>query len=1273
MDESLSSNPNVMTVTTDGTTDDQYVCFEEYTKGENDAHIELGAGQSLDYTITTTDGKVTKGTVISADDYAVIPNYQKGFAISGVAPHEVTTLYVPKTADIENLQEDRYVTAIYEYQYDVDKDGQGTIERKIEKHIFNIHIQFMSGIPLVGHLDDPSIVLPSEKVGLRVPNVNEGAFPVLSGGWELYKTEAQANAHNDGVPYVNNATPMYWYQDGNWVAYYAETSNGRAYSNPVQIKVANYHKLTDVVEDTQNHMYVNHKEVKRDPKIYIEDNDDLNNLNTLFQATTGDKTTTTVVTTDENGAIIQGEAFDQLAEADRREGGVKDCKGLEFFVMNDIEQVVTTDEQGKDAEGNLLYKKLNGEITTEIQSDGTDNTPVMVKVNVPWVPVGGTKNDDGTITYSDECFAGNLHGNGHALTGMENSLFYKMCGNVYNLGVAGSFTGSGVADYGGGNNRVENCWVWTNAKTAGENPQPVDLTSVYAVVGDNEAGILNCFYPFINNFDKGQATPRTVDDFVNGQVAYDLNRYYLVARYGMENNAPDISSPVTAYAFYRNADGTIAQATTGTDNSFPVLYKSEDAYFTAINGVSKLGYVEKYYEDGDFRYAEGLKPTNPDMRKTTRSDGPAYLPVYPDDYIFFGQKLSYGLYDDAVHNIFPVAAVKEKTHTNGNEIDNSENGLLVEDDANSNRSNRIYRAPAYFQNGAFGRSAIFNKKAAFAASVTYEDFTGMESADITSEKDKGILEANDFIKGCFTAEGQKTITFYPHQYMTAIDFTGSGDNTWTYENTWTQAAENAGYFKQLLDFDYLDAIRTSGITRNLLAYVSGATGTGHEKDEQTATVVTSYFADPDYAEYYDKVKTGYRTVGVAPTTNIKGHVVKAVEGATEGTVAYTATNDHLLVDKQDFNAPIAYVFASGKRMWYQRKPDKYATNMTTGWDAICLPFAAELVTTQQKGEITHFYGADGSDNDNSQTNKVGHEYWLREFNGKVSKSTETDDLEVASFASLAAGSNKKDYTNTFLWDYYYNVDGKDKNADDYQTYYNKTNTYSDYPYNVAGTPYIIGLPGETYYEFDLSGKFAPANTSSTTTEDETLLSAQTITFASNPGVTIAKSDVAEEGNVITNSGYSFTSTYLNKTREANGKAYYPMNTAGNAFDLYKDTEENAIAYTSTAFRPYFVKTTSTSAKEVTRSIIFNSDDQAIEENPFDDRKGVDETNSMKIYVRGHKLVIESTYDATLNVYYINGQFVRKVDVKEGTNTYDGFRPGFYIVGNKKVNFAPGNY
>ena len=1243
-----TGNPNVTSITLPGDADTDktyYVCFEQYVNGENNGHID---GTVESYTIGSGDSEIKTneivpvGTIIDETTHGKIPNYQKGFAISGVAPHEVTTLYVPKTADIENLQEDRYVTAIYEYQYDVDKDGQGTMERRIEKHVFNIRIQFMSGVPIVGHLDDPSIVLPSEKVGLRVPNVNEGAFPVLSGGWELYKTQAHADAHNDGMPYVNNGTPMYWYQDGYWVAYYAETSNGRAYSNPVQIKVANYHKLTDVVEDTKNHMYVNHKEVKRDPKIYIEDNNDLNNLNTLFQATTGDKTTT---------ATGEG-AFDQLAVEDRREGGVKDCSGLEFFVMNDIEQAVTTNEQKKNAEGLPLYTTATGGETTDAkESDGTDNTPIMVEVNVPWAPVGATKDASGNIVYpanpeDAECFEGNLHGNGHALTGMENSLFYKMCGNVYNLGVAGSFTGSGVADYGDG--EAHNCWVWTTGTPA---------ANTKAVMGESTK-IYNCFYPSINNFDTGQATPRTVDDFVNGQVAYDLNRYYLVARYGMENTAPDISSPVTAYAFYRNADGTIAQATTGTDNSFPVRYKPEDAYFTAINGVSKLGYVEKYYEDGDFRYAEGLKPTNPDMRKTTHSDGPAYLPVYPDDYIFFGQKLSYGLYGETVaHNIFPVAAVKEKTHTNGNEIDNSENGLLVEDDATSNRSNRIYRAPAYFQNGEFGRSAIFNKKAAFAASVTYEDFTGMESADITSEKDKGILEANDFIKGCFTAEGQKTITFYPHQYMTAIDFTGSGDNTWTYENG----------FKLLLDFDYLDAIRTSGITQNLLAYVSGTTGTGHE----TANVVTSYFKDPNYAEYYDKVKTGYRTVGVAPTTNIKGHVVKAVPG-TEGTVAYTATNDHLLVDKQDFNAPIAYTFASGKRMWYQRKPDKYATNMTTGWDAICLPFAAELVTTQQKGEITHFYGADGSDNDNSQTNKVGHEYWLREFNGKVSKSTETDDLEVASFASLAAGSNKKDYTNTFLWDYYYNVDGKDANADDYQTYYNKTNTYSDYPYNVAGTPYIIGLPGETYYEFDLSGKFAPANTSSTP-EDETLLSAQTITFASNPGVTIAKSDVAEEGKVITNSGYSFTSTYLNKTREADGKAYYPMNTAGNAFDLQKDTEGNAIAYTSTAFRPYFVKTTSTSAKEVTRSIIFNSDDQAIEENPFDDRKGVDETNSMKIYVRGHKLVIESTYDATLNVYYINGQFVRKVDVKEGTNTYDGFRPGFYIVGNKKVNFAPGNY
>ena len=89
------------------------------------------------------------------------------------------------------------------------------------------------------------------------------------------------------------------------------------------------------------------------------------------------------------------------------------------------------------------------------------------------------------------------------------------------------------------------------------------------------------------------------------------------------------------------------------------------------------------------------------------------------------------------------------------------------------------------------------------------------------------------------------------------------------------------------------------------------------------------------------------------------------------TTAYQSAVDHLLVDGDDFNAPISYSFQSDKRMWYQRTPSTYV-GLTGGWESISLPFTAELVTTQQKGELTHFY-------DDADQGLTGHEYWLREY------------------------------------------------------------------------------------------------------------------------------------------------------------------------------------------------------------------------------------------------------------------------------------------------------
>ena len=108
---------------------------------------------------------------------------------------------------------------------------------------------------------------------------------------------------------------------------------------------------------------------------------------------------------------------------------------------------------------------------------------------------------------------------------------------------------------------------------------------------------------------------------------------------------------------------------------------------------------------------------------------------------------------------------------------------------------------------------------------------------------------------------------------------------------------------------------------------------------------------------------------------------------------------------------------------------------------------------------------------------------------------------------LAEGETKT-VTNDFLWDYYYKNESVhnqlDAHADtylQYRTYYKDSRRYTAYPLLTAATPYILGLPGETYYEFDLSGKFEAQNTKVTITK----LGKQVITLASNKGIRIGVS------------------------------------------------------------------------------------------------------------------------------------------------------------------------
>ena len=678
-------------------------------------------------------------------------------------------------------------------------------------------------------------------------------------------------------------------------------------------------------------------------------------------------------------------------------------------------------------------------------------------------------------------------------------------------------------------------------------------------------------------------------------------------------------------------------------------------------------YVTRYYGDGDFRYAEGLKPITEDLRHNVyeivvdnvTQKRSRFLPLYPDDYIFFGQKLTYGLLTNSTgstipHDWHPVAVAKNHTRKGGDEVDNSLNGLLINDIDNMTE-NRVYRAPAYFCNGTYGRSVMFNANAVFTDSYDY------------------------------TVNGHSYST-QPHHLMTAVDFTGGNGDTQGYQGVVAGIASDfksrSDNYKPLLDFERLDGILTNGITQNLLTYTPSV-DLENTKNTQTNSVLVNYFRDLAYEEGADN--PDYRTVAVQLSSDVNrvlGHVVQQTSttiASGKSDYTYQAATDHFLVDKQDFNAPMAYTCAPasvndsdnslvpGKRMWYQRIPDNdnyveldwSPERSTKGWEGICLPFEAELVTTQQKGELTHFYKKAGSDKFERGYDS-GHEYWLRRFAGGALKTGDNNVFE-ANFKYPDAGTNVKEYTNTFLWDYYYQElsDARpDDNEDTYQQqYYAEPQTYNDYPYSKAGMPYIVGFPGSSFYEFDLSGNFVAQNT----LNDIDVLNPQIITFASEEGASIGVSDSELATGTTTLNGYAFTPNYLNTTIDAGS---YVLNDDGTSY------EQTSAAADAVPFRPYFTVASGGGAKEfrAARAITFNRISTSLndeEESEPDERLDGELIITSK---RGRILVKSSLMEeTTVQIVNAGGALVRVFTIKPGQTVETQAAQGIYIVNKKKIS------
>ena len=1159
-----------------------YYCREEYKVGQN------GSGESVadkknSGTTYNNGSSVPIGTVISASDYGSLVNKQTDFTIHGIAPSEVSTLYVSRESDIFDLTKEKIITVIYQYDYE-ESDASGNITPLSERHVLNIHVQFKSGIPLVEDIKVPQTVLPGDNVSLRDPEVTPGAYEIMGGGWEIFQNIGDAESHTNGVEYSPNQDPLYWYQDGHYVAYYAKTYLGKTYSNHVPLSVANYHDMDRVMQDKSHHMYVDNPDVKRHSKIYIDnrtctsdpEKSELDLLSDFFNLSAGGK-------------------LDGHAPLD---GHVANCQNLDFILYSDVSP----------------------------------------KKYTSWTPIGT----------ADHCFGGWLHGNGYTVSGLDKSLFGSLCGNIYNIGVMGSFTSGGIADSGSGH--IENVWVSTSATPDGK-----------PVVGDVSGNpyVYNSYYPSEQHWTDHAAAAnldiikKPMADFVNGRVAYLLNSNYLQARYllfGNKSNAVSDGDKVERPVFFSYPDGTFDEETVGGETKNKEYRLSYTKNTSEWPWHSGNGFVEEYMGNGDFRYSDGIIPKQHDVSYTTDSDGrELFIPVFPDDYIYFGQTLSYDLYNSTErqsHDLHPTGIAKYHTTQSGDDVDNSKHLLLSLD---PKTANRVFRAPAYFRNGIFGRSVMFNASAAFAGSYTKD-----------------------------------AATYKPHEGLTAIDFSGQGDIT-GYSGVAPGAEgdykDRSNDYAPLLDYDGLTAIRTSAVTRNLLAYapsaeaITGSTdeAVGIDKARAAATstlgVLTTYFREPAYAERGDDaslgMKAAYRAVDAVQEANMpRGHLVQ-MSGtfATDGRT-YTAPADHFLVDRQDFNAPIAYKMGDGYRMWYQRTPDRYAgitwsdgdKRTTTGWDGISLPFEAELVTTHQKGEITHFY--DRSQKSKNGDNSQGHEYWLRGYGGGETSASDAS-VFVAQMNDPSGGTKEKAFNNTFLWDYYYSHnDRDDANRDDYQqqdndhyTYYQSARTYQNYARLNSGTAYIIGFPGQQFCEFDLSGSFT-ASTALTTIPAK--LDRQVITFASETGVVISKSDL-ETGTPA--SGYTFRPNYLNESFAA-GSATYTLNAEGSSYDVVPAAGE---AVSVAAFRPYFVRASGGGAR--TRSIIFGDGGQS-QLGGDEEHSGADDAGTLLIRPAKSAIVVSSSlrYTVDVRIFSTTGVTLRTFTIRPGqTVETPVLFSGVYIV------------
>ena len=282
---------------------------------------------------------------------------------------------------------------------------------------------------------------------------------------------------------------------------------------------------------------------------------------------------------------------------------------------------------------------------------------------------------------SNAVFAGTLHGNGHVIKGLAQgkSFLKENRGNIYNLGMES------------GNIAAEGC---TNG-------------GAYHCCFEYNKGI----QPIVYHMDGKADTHYTADDFRYGKVGYDLNEYYLRARYSNNmENAQDKEALKYVYDYYANGDYQYAHRTdaiTGNNTGITYLRKGSDSDQPNY-GSNETRHDQSHAIDAARKASQGT------------ASAVSYVPLFDgnqadgtqpmNDFIFWGQSLQ------KLPDLYPSQIASHQ---------------------NSYMRNRIYRTAGYYGDtklDAFHYNASNNANSLMS---TYVHQTTTTAIDFTCLNDKG--------------------------------------------------------------------------------------------------------------------------------------------------------------------------------------------------------------------------------------------------------------------------------------------------------------------------------------------------------------------------------------------------------------------------------------------------------------------------------------------------------------------------------------------------------